>query len=63
MMIQICKVWCPVLTKKLFVLREGTLSMKEGAGGFYRLFNKYFVAQGTIELNISLPSNFFDIFH
>ena len=29
-------------------------------GGFYRLFRKYFVAQGAIELNISRPSNFFE---
>ena len=26
-MIQICKIWFPVLTKHLFVLKKGTLSM------------------------------------
>ena len=30
-----------------------------GAGGFYKFFKKFFVAQETIELNISRPSNFF----
>ena len=30
-----------------------------GAGGFYKFFKKYFVAQETIDLNISWPSNFF----
>ena len=29
------------------------------AGGFYKFFQKIFVAQETIELNISWPSNFF----
>ena len=29
-----------------------------GAGGFYKFFKKYFVAQGTIELNITWPSHF-----
>ena len=28
-------------------------------GGFYKFFKKYFVTQGTVELNISWPSNFF----
>ena len=31
----------------------------EGAGGFYKFFKKYFVAQETIDLNISWPINFF----
>ena len=31
-----------------------------GARGFYKFFKKYFVAQRTIELNISRPSNFFE---
>ena len=30
-----------------------------GAGGFYKFFKKKFVAQETIDLNISWPSNFF----
>ena len=30
-----------------------------GAGGFYKFFKKYFVAQETIDLNISWPINFF----
>ena len=30
-----------------------------GAGGFYKYFKKIFVAQETIDLNISWPSNFF----
>ena len=30
-----------------------------GAGGFYKFFKKYFVAQETIDLNTSWPSNFF----
>ena len=30
-----------------------------GTGGFYKFFKKYFVAQETIDLNISWPSNFF----
>ena len=30
-----------------------------GAGGFYKFFKKNFVAQETIGLNISWPSNFF----
>ena len=30
-----------------------------GPGGFYKFFKKYFVAQETIDLNISWPSNFF----
>ena len=30
-----------------------------GGGGFYKFFKKFFVAQETIELNISRPSNFF----
>ena len=29
------------------------------SGGFYNFFKKNFVAQETIELNISWPSNFF----
>ena len=34
------------------------------AGGIYKFFKKYFVDQGTIELNISWSSNFSDkIFH
>ena len=32
--------------------------VEAGAGDFYKFFKKYFVAQGTIKLNISLPSNF-----
>ena len=31
----------------------------EGAGEFYKFFKKFFVAQETIDLNISWPSNFF----
>ena len=35
-----------------------------GGGGFYKFVNKTFVAQGTIDLNILWPSNFFQkIFH
>ena len=30
-----------------------------GAGRFYKFFKKLFVAQETIDLNISRPSNFF----
>ena len=30
-----------------------------GAGGFYKFFKKCFIAQETIDLNISWPSNFF----
>ena len=30
-----------------------------GAGGSYKFFKKYFVAQGTIELYISWPTSFF----
>ena len=30
-----------------------------GAGGFYKFFKKIFVAQKTIDLNLSRPSNFF----
>ena len=42
------------------VVRERTLSMWEGGGGgFYKFFKKHFVAQETIDLNISWPSNFF----
>ena len=29
------------------------------AGGFYKFFKTFFVAQETIDLNISWPSNFF----
>ena len=29
-----------------------------GAGGFYKFFKNFFVAQETIDLNISRPSNF-----
>ena len=31
----------------------------ERGGGFYKFFKKYFVAQETIDLNISWSSNFF----
>ena len=31
-----------------------------GPGGFYKFFKKNFVAQETIDLNISWPSNFFE---
>ena len=31
----------------------------EGAGGFHKFFKTNFVAQETIDLNISWPSNFF----
>ena len=35
-----------------------------GAGRFYKFFKKLFVAQETMDLNISRPSNFFQkIFH
>ena len=30
------------------------------AGGFYKFFKKYFIAQETIDLNISWPSDFFE---
>ena len=43
-------------------LRERTLSMQEGGGGgrgFYKFFKNLFVAQETIQLSISWPSNFF----
>ena len=43
-------------------LRDGTLSMQEGqgeGGGFYKFFKQNFIAQETIGLNISWPSNFF----
>ena len=30
-----------------------------GTGGFYKFFKTNFVAQETIDLNISWPSNFF----
>ena len=33
--------------------------VRGGAGGFYKFFKNYFVAQGTVELNISPHSNFF----
>ena len=33
--------------------------MQEGAGGFDKFFEKNFVAQETIDLNISWPSSFF----
>ena len=33
--------------------------VRGGAGGFYKFFKKIFVAQETIDLNISWPSNFF----
>ena len=32
--------------------------VEAGTGDFYKFFKKYFVAQGTIKLNISLPNNF-----
>ena len=31
-----------------------------GSGGFYKFLKKFFVAQETIDLNISWPSNFFE---
>ena len=30
-----------------------------GGGGFYKFFGKFFVAQDTVDLHISWPSNFF----
>ena len=49
-----------ILWKKL---RDPTLSKHEGVGGgvrgFYKFFKKYLVAQETIDVNISWPSNFF----
>ena len=33
------------------------IGVREGAGGFYKFFKKDFIAQKTIELNISWPSN------
>ena len=30
-----------------------------GTGGFYKFFRKFFIAQETIDLNISWPSNLF----
>ena len=44
----------------LVVFRGRTLSWYEGGtGGFYNIFKKNFVAQETINLNISWLSNFF----
>ena len=40
-------------------LKERTLSIPEGAGGFYKFFKKNIVTKKTINLNISIPSNFF----
>ena len=41
-------------------IRERTLSMWEGGPeGLYKFFRKFFVAQETIDLTISWPSNFF----
>ena len=35
-------------------IRDFTLSMwEDGGGGFYKFLKKYFVAQETIDLNIS----------
>ena len=33
--------------------------VRGGAGGFYKFFNENFVAQRTIDLNISWPGEFF----
>ena len=33
--------------------------LKDMGGGFYKCFRKYFIAQETIDLNVSWPSNFF----
>ena len=40
---------------------EGDGGVERGgvAGGFYKFFKTIFVAQETIDLNISWPSNFF----
>ena len=51
----------------LWILRSfkehllGTIIKHVGgaAGGFYKFFKKFFVAQETIDLNISRPSSFF----
>ena len=40
-------------------LRERTLSMWEGGQRVLQIFQKNFVAQETIDLNNSWPSNFF----
>ena len=44
-------------------LNKGVYLKYVGGGGvagvFYKFFKKYFVAQDTIDLNISWPSNFF----
>ena len=48
------------ISEVYFLIRKRTLSMKEeGGGGFYKFFQKYFLAQETIDLNISWPSNSF----
>ena len=40
------------------MVRERTLSIKEGGRRVLQIFQKKFVAQMTIDLNISSPSNF-----
>ena len=44
------------------MIKERTLNMQKGGGagggGFYGFFRKDFVAQGTINLNISWTGNF-----
>ena len=37
----------------------GCVEGRGAAGEFYKFFKKYFVAQETIDLNMSWPSNFF----
>ena len=48
------------MTPKGFLSKGAYIKYVGGcAGGFYKFFKKYFVAQETIDLNISWPSNFF----
>ena len=46
---------------KVNIFSQGvyTKYVEGGTGGFYKFFKKAFVAQETIYLNISWPSNFF----
>ena len=50
-----------VLQQKLFLYKGAYIKYVGGGGGggFYKFFKKFFVAQETIDLNISWPSNFF----
>ena len=48
--------------KSIFMYSKGGYIMYVGGGtgGFYKFFKKYFVAQGTIDLNISWTSISFE---